>query len=190
VPLPEGYGGMPGADGSLDLVRVPRVAKHRGFIFASLAKEGPSLADWLGPIASSFDDMVHRAPGGLLEVAGGVSRHAYDGNWKLVIENHNDTLHPRFVHASSVAAARDQSDAAHSDGAGEVQIKQMRQNGAPAHVWESLGIWTTEWAIPSWATTTPMPAWPRAARRTRSSANTARRWRRPMAPNAHARSWA
>ncbi|WP_372617724.1 aromatic ring-hydroxylating oxygenase subunit alpha [Falsiroseomonas sp.] len=145
VPLPEGYGGMPGADGSLDLVRVPRVATYRGFIFASRAKEGPSLSDWLGPIASSFDDMVDRAPGGVLEVAGGVSRHAYDGNWKLVIENHNDTLHPRFVHASSVAAARDQSDAVHSDGAGEVQIKQMRQNGAPAHVWEALGIWTTEW---------------------------------------------
>lgn len=145
VPLPEGYGGMPGADGSLDLVRVPRVESYRGFVFASLAKDGPGLAEWLGPIASSFDDMVDRAPGGVLEVAGGVSRHAYDGNWKLVIENHNDTLHPRFVHASSVAAARDQDDGAHSDGAGEVQIKQMRQNGAPAHVWEGLGIWTTAW---------------------------------------------
>lgn len=145
VPLPEGYGGMPGADGSLDLVRVPRVALYRGFVFASLAKEGPSLEEWLGPIASSLDDMVDRAPGGVLEVAGGVSRHAYDGNWKLVVENHNDTLHPRFVHASSVAAARDQDDKVHSDGAGEVQIKQMRQNGAPAHVWEGLGIWTSSW---------------------------------------------
>ena len=141
--LPEGYGGVPGADGSLDLVRVPRVETYRGFIFASLAKEGPSLLDWFGPIASSLDDMVDRAPGGVLEVAGGVSRHAYDGNWKLVIENQNDTLHPRVVHASSVAAARDQNDKADSDGAGEVQIKQMRQNGAPAHVWEGLGVWTS-----------------------------------------------
>jgi phenylpropionate dioxygenase-like ring-hydroxylating dioxygenase large terminal subunit len=146
VPLPEGYGGKsPTEDRSLDLARIPRVSNYRGFIFASLAPNGPSLTEWLGPIASSFDDMVDRAPGGVLEVAGGVSRHAYDGNWKLVIENHNDTLHPRFVHASSVAAARDQSDEVHSDGAGEVQIKQMRQNGAPAHVWESLGIWTSEW---------------------------------------------
>jgi len=145
VPLPEGYGAgtYPPEDGSLDLVRVPRVENYRGFIFASLAAEGPTLAEFLGPVASSFDDMVDRAPGGLLEVAGGVSRHAYDGNWKLVIENHNDTLHPRFVHASSVAAARDQKDTVHSDGAGEVQIKQMRQNGAPAAVWESLGIWAS-----------------------------------------------
>ncbi len=146
VPLPEGYGGAsPTDDRTLDLVRVPRVSNYRGFIFASLAPDGPTLEDWLGPIATSFDDMVDRAPGGVLEVAGGVSRHAYDGNWKLVIENHNDTLHPRFVHASSVAAARDQSDDAHSDGAGEVQIKQMRQNGAPSHVWEGLGIWSSDW---------------------------------------------
>ena len=146
VPLPEGYGAgaYPPADGSLDLVRVPRVESYRGFVFASLAPEGPSLAEFLGPVTSSFDDMVDRAPGGVLEVAGGVSRHAYDGNWKLVIENHNDTLHPRFVHASSVAAARDQKDTVHSDGAGEVQIKQMRQNGAPAAVWESLGIWASD----------------------------------------------
>lgn len=146
VPLPEGYGppgSYPPADGSLDLVRVPRVESYRGFVFASLAPDGPGLLESLGPVATSFDDMVDRAPGGVLEVAGGVSRHAYDGNWKLVIENHNDTLHPRFVHASSVAAARDQKDDAHSDGAGEVQIKQMRQNGAPAHVWEGLGIWTS-----------------------------------------------
>lgn len=146
VPLPEGYGtAYPPDDRSLDLARVPRVANYRGFIFASLAPDGPTLEDWLGPIATSFDDMVDRAPGGILEVAGGTSRHAYDGNWKLVIENHNDTLHPRFVHASSVAAARDQSDDVHSDGAGEVQIKQMRQNGAPAHVWEGLSLWASEW---------------------------------------------
>jgi hypothetical protein len=42
VPLPEGYGGSyPPGDGSLDLVRVPRVESYRGFVFASLAKEGP-----------------------------------------------------------------------------------------------------------------------------------------------------
>jgi len=147
VPLPEGYGAAqyPPADGSLDLTRVPRVENYRGFIFASLAPEGVSLTEFLGPVATSLDDMVDRAPGGLLEVAGGTSRHAYDGNWKLVVENHNDTLHPRFVHASSTAAARDQKDHVHSDGAGEVQIKQMRQNGAPAHVWEGLGIWSSAW---------------------------------------------
>jgi len=145
VPLPDGYSGGHGlGDPALNLVRVPRVESYRGFVFASLATDGPTLTDFLGFMASSIDDMVDRAPGGVLEIAGGVSRHAYNGNWKLVLENHNDTLHPRFVHASSVAAARDQDDAAHSDGSGAIQIRQMRQNGAPAQVWENLGIWTSE----------------------------------------------
>jgi phenylpropionate dioxygenase-like ring-hydroxylating dioxygenase large terminal subunit len=147
VPLPEGYrsAAYPPADGSLDLVRVPRVAQYRGFWFASLAAEGPSLESFLGPMTTSLDDMVDRSPSGMLEVAGGFSKHVYHGNWKLVLENHNDTLHPRFVHASSVAAARDQSDTVPTDGAGAVQLRQMRQNGAPAQVWEDLGIWTSDW---------------------------------------------
>ncbi len=145
VPLPDGYQGGHGlGDPALNLIRVPRVESYRGFIFASLAEHGPSLTDFLGFMASSLDDMVDRAPGGVIEVAGGVSRHSYNGNWKLVIENHNDTLHPRFVHASSVAAARDQDDSVHSDGSGAIQLRQMRQNGAPAQVWENLGIWTSD----------------------------------------------
>ena len=145
VPLPDGYPGGHGlGDPALNLVRVPRVASYRGFIFASLAETGPSLTDFLGFMATSFDDMVDRSPSGVIEVAGGTSRHAYNGNWKLVVENHNDTLHPRFVHASSVAAARDQDDGVHSDGSGAIQIRQMRQNGAPAQVWENLGIWASD----------------------------------------------
>jgi phenylpropionate dioxygenase-like ring-hydroxylating dioxygenase large terminal subunit len=147
VPIPDGYRQVayPPADGSLDLVRVPRVAQYRGFWFASLAADGPSLEEFLGPMTTSLDDMVDRSPSGTIEVAGGFSKHVYHGNWKLVLENHNDTLHPRFVHASSVAAARDQSDAVPTDGAGAVQIRQMRQNGAPSQIWEDLGIWGSDW---------------------------------------------
>jgi phenylpropionate dioxygenase-like ring-hydroxylating dioxygenase large terminal subunit len=146
VPLPDGYP----ADyirrtPDLNLTRVPRVDSYRGFVFASLAPEGPDLVEWLGYMKTSLDDMVDRSPSGELVVAGGTFKHAYAGNWKLVIENHNDTLHPRFVHASSTAAARDQSDAVASNGAGEIAIRQMRQNGAPAQVWEDLGIWTSHW---------------------------------------------
>ena len=71
----------------------PRVALYRGFIFASLAESGPSLEEFLGPAKASFDDFVDRAPGGELEVAGGVFKHAYNGNWKLMLENHLDGAH-------------------------------------------------------------------------------------------------
>src|SRR5258706_10111145 len=104
VPFASGY--VVSALGELRLKSVPRVETYRGFIFASLAAKGPSLEEFLGPTKASFDDLVDRAPGGELEIAGGVFKHTYNGNWKLMLENHLDGAHPAYVHASSVAVAR------------------------------------------------------------------------------------
>jgi len=145
VPLAQGYGtDIERQKNELGLVKVPRVESYRGFLFASLAADGPSLSDFLGPMSSSFDDMVDRAPDGEVEVAGGVFKHAYHGNWKLVLENHLDGLHPNYVHASSVEAARGAPDPAQQEKYADIAIRQMRQNGAPEAVWESIGIWTTD----------------------------------------------
>ena len=123
--------------------RVPRVASYRGFVFGSLASEGPSLQDFLGHMTTSFDDMVDRAPNGQLEVAGGVFKHRYRANWKLYLENLCDAAHPLFVHESSIVAAKQQADDTYSDEFGEIAIRQMRQNGAPYSFWEAnVGIWT------------------------------------------------
>ena len=129
----------------LKLKSVPRVANYRGFLFASLAPTGESLEDFLGTARASFDDFVDRAPGGELEVAGGVFKHAYYGNWKLMLENHLDGAHPAWVHASSVAVARNAPEPG-KPGAEhyfDIAVRQMRQNGAPESVWENTGIWAT-----------------------------------------------
>ena len=144
VPLRDGYppDRIDLADPKLGMVRLPRVDSYRGFVFASLAADGPSLAEFLGPLASSFDDLVDRAPDGEVEVAGGVARHVYNGNWKLIFENLNDGLHPLCVHKSSIEAARAQDDTSFSDGSGEIAVRQMRQNGAPWDFWErEVGLW-------------------------------------------------
>ena len=140
LPLPGGYERPAGASAGGGLARVPRVEAYRGFLFASMAEDGPTLAEFLGPLRASFDDFVERAPDGEVEVAGGVFRHTYRGNWKLVLENHNDTVHPAFVHASSIWAAR-QQPAADSGGYSEIGVRQMLQNGAPWDVWENTGLW-------------------------------------------------
>jgi phenylpropionate dioxygenase-like ring-hydroxylating dioxygenase large terminal subunit len=142
IPVPSGYPGEhdPRKNG-LKMVEVPRTEVYRGFIFASLSGQGSSLKEFLGPLISSIDDLVDRAPEGEVEIAGGISRHAYNGNWKFMLENHLDGLHPRYVHASSVAAAREQDDSRATDGAGEVAVRQMRQNGAPSELWENIGLW-------------------------------------------------
>ncbi|HET7199003.1 MAG TPA: aromatic ring-hydroxylating dioxygenase subunit alpha [Burkholderiales bacterium] len=131
----------------LKLHPVPRVAVYRGFIFASLAAQGPPLEDFLGSAKASFDDLVDRAPGGELEVAGGVFKHVYNGNWKLMLENHLDGAHPAWVHASSVAVARGAADpgAPGAERYSDIAVRQMRQNGAPDAVWEAIGMWTTHY---------------------------------------------
>ena len=127
------------------LKAVPRVAVYRGFIFASLADSGETLEAFLGPAKASFDDFVDRAPGGELEVAGGVFKHAYNGNWKLMLENHLDGAHPAWVHASSVAAARAAPEPGRpgEEHYFDIAVRQMRQNGASDAVWEGTGMWTT-----------------------------------------------
>jgi phenylpropionate dioxygenase-like ring-hydroxylating dioxygenase large terminal subunit len=143
VPFASGYeqGKLPAG-----LKTVPRVAVYRGFIFASLAEQGEDLETFLGPARASFDDFVDRAPGGELEVAGGVFKHAYNGNWKLMLENHLDGAHPAWVHASSVAVARNAPDPGKpgEERYSDIAVRQMRQNGAPDAVWEAVGMWTTQ----------------------------------------------
>jgi phenylpropionate dioxygenase-like ring-hydroxylating dioxygenase large terminal subunit len=149
VPKPLGYG-VEGQTkfSKLGLAKIPKLSLYRGFIFASLSDEVESLDRFLGPMKSSFDDLVDRSPDGNIEIAGGVFKHAYDGNWKLVLENHLDGVHPNYVHISSVMAARnqtadnpnDKSSAKYSD----IAVRQMLQNGAPDQVWEDLGMWTTD----------------------------------------------
>jgi phenylpropionate dioxygenase-like ring-hydroxylating dioxygenase large terminal subunit len=140
LPLPGGYQPPAGESVGGGLARVPRVDTYRGFLFASLAEHGPTLAEFLGPLRASLDDLVDRAPDGQVEVAGGVFKHAYQGNWKLVLENHNDTVHPAFVHASSIWAAR-QQPATEGSAYSEIGVRQMLQNGAPWEVWENTGLW-------------------------------------------------
>ena len=146
VPVPAGYGADPQAKlRGLGLRPVPRVAIYRGFVFASLAPSGPGLEEFLGPAKTSFDDLADRAPGGEIEIAGGVFKHAYQGNWKLVLENHLDGVHPAHVHASSVAVARGAPEpgAPGAEHYFDIAVRQMRQNGAPESLWEGIGVWTT-----------------------------------------------
>ena len=105
--------------------------------------------------------MIDRAPDGEIEVAGGTFKHAYDGNWKLYFENLCDAAHPLFAHRSSIEAAQAQSDAVHSDGSGEIAIRQMRQNARALRVLGDAGrhldLSRTATAIS--ATTTTIPSW-------------------------------
>ncbi len=82
--------------------RVPRVATYRGFVFASLAPEGPSLDDYLNGIRFSLDDLVDRAPAGTVSLRGGVSNISCAPTGKTQVDNGVDLHHASYTHASTL----------------------------------------------------------------------------------------
>lgn len=109
IPNEEGYEGTGFDLGSScnNLQPLARVDGYRGFVFATLSSEAPDLETWLGGAVDCLDNLCDRAPEGEVEVAGGVLRYEHDCNWKFVLENLNDTMHPMVVHQSVVQAAED-----------------------------------------------------------------------------------
>jgi phenylpropionate dioxygenase-like ring-hydroxylating dioxygenase large terminal subunit len=87
--------------------RAARVESYRGFVFASLAAEGPTLTEFLGPAKIAFDDMCDRAPEGEVEIVPNCFRVIQHSNWKIFLENQLDALHPSVTHQSTGRAARD-----------------------------------------------------------------------------------
>jgi phenylpropionate dioxygenase-like ring-hydroxylating dioxygenase large terminal subunit len=128
-------------DPRLALARVPRIENYRGFIFGSLAPEGEDLKTFLGPMTEVLDNLTDRSPDGGIEQAGGIARQEYRGNWKLHHENANDTLHPSFVHESSVATARaDKRDYAAPAYDGHQTHTQLLSNGFGMREWQSIAL--------------------------------------------------
>jgi 2-chlorobenzoate 1,2-dioxygenase len=119
---------------------VPRVASHRGFVFASLAPEGPSLESFLGPALASLDNLVDRAPAGEVRVAPGSFRVILRSNWKMMLENLNDLMHPMVAHVSSTEAAQQEEEALGPGVKPPPEIPLLTSNGWPYEFWNELQV--------------------------------------------------
>lgn len=98
VPYESGYGPEFRKE-DFGLRRVPRVASYRGFVFASLAREGISLDEHLGaPVKEQIDLFCDLSPTGRISLRAGTHRYGYNANWKLQVENSIDGYHPNFTH--------------------------------------------------------------------------------------------
>lgn len=141
LPLPDGYGSSFSMDApGRSVERAPRLQSYRGFVFASHAPSGPSLEESLGGLAFAIDNLVDRAPHGRVRQIGGTLRMMYRGNWKLFMENAVDLVHPSFVHASAVAAARSDRDAAQAGGVTGQVVQMQLANGLRPAEWDTLQI--------------------------------------------------
>ncbi len=112
IPNETGYDntGFDLKDSCNNMQKVAQSASYRGFVFATLSDDAPDLETWMGGAKDCFDNLCDRSPEGEVEVAGGVLRYEHDCNWKYIIENLNDTMHPMVVHQSVVQAAQDYID--------------------------------------------------------------------------------
>jgi len=107
IPLPRGYDGTRMSQDNPDcsMKAAARVDSYRGFVFASLAKEGLTLAEFLGDAKIAFDDMCDRSPEGEVEIVPICHRIVQHSNWKFFMENQLDALHPSVTHQSTGIAA-------------------------------------------------------------------------------------
>jgi len=108
IPLMNGYEGtaLAECEAAKGLVTVKNVRVYRGFVFVKLNDVGPDFEAYFGDSLSSIDNMADRSPEGELEIAGGCLRFMHACNWKMFIENLNDTMHPMVVHESSAGTAK------------------------------------------------------------------------------------
>lgn len=94
--FPDAYGGC--LDKSqFGLSPVPRVQAYKGFVFASLAQEGPSLEEHLGKAMPVIDLFASASPSGQVVLSAGCHKTTFQGNWKYV---GMDGYHINFTHKS------------------------------------------------------------------------------------------
>jgi len=107
IPLKSGYEGtrLKECESGRGLSELKHVAVYRDFVFARIADQGPEFGEYFGEVLGAIDNMVDRSPEGKLTASGGVMRNIIHCNWKMYLENINDTVHPMSTHESATQAA-------------------------------------------------------------------------------------
>lgn len=82
------------------LTHVAQVEQYKGFYFATLDPEAPSLYDFLGEVGRiGIDQMsVH----GELVAVDGIQKNIIDCNWKIAVDNLFDWYHVNVTHRSAM----------------------------------------------------------------------------------------
>jgi benzoate/toluate 1,2-dioxygenase subunit alpha len=142
IPLKQGYDGTrlgeTGACRGLAVVR--HVEVYRGFVFVRLSAEGASFRDYFGDSLSSIDNLADRSPQGELEIAGGCLRFLHNCNWKMFVENLNDTMHPMIAHASSAGTAKKLWEGKPADAPKPMAIEQIAPFASDYQFFDDMGV--------------------------------------------------
>jgi len=141
-PLRNGYDGtrLRECDAARGLSTVKNVRLYRGFVFAKLNDVGPGFDEYFGDSLSSIDNLADRSPQGELEIAGGCLRYLHQCNWKMFIENLNDTMHPMVAHESSAGTAKRMWAGQPADAPKPMAIEQFVPFMSDYQFFEDMGV--------------------------------------------------
>ncbi|MBU6492358.1 MAG: aromatic ring-hydroxylating dioxygenase subunit alpha [Burkholderiales bacterium] len=142
IPLKAGYEGTRLSDcpSGKGLTALEHVEVYRGFVFVRLANEGPAFREYFGESLSSIDNMADRSPEGELEIAGGCLRYLHNCNWKMFVENLNDTMHPMVAHESSAGTAKQLWDGQPPDAPKPMAIEQFVPFVSDYQFFDGMGL--------------------------------------------------
>ena len=144
IPLKNGYEGtqLHECESAKGLTIIRNVRSHRGFIFVKINDVGPDFEEYFGDSLSSIDNMADRSPEGELEIAGGCLRFMHQCNWKMFVENLNDTMHPMVAHESSAGTAKRMWSDKPADEPKPMAIEQFVPFMSDYKFFEDMGIRT------------------------------------------------
>jgi benzoate/toluate 1,2-dioxygenase subunit alpha len=142
-------GGWPeGVDrGRFSLQAIPRVESYKGFVYASLSADVPTLGEALGESRAFIDLLADQSPEGM-EIVPGNQSYLVHGNWKLQAENgvdgyHVSTVHRVFARAMAKREAMgDKGDMRKTEAAritGEVETGVYDLGGGHMLLWAQRG---------------------------------------------------
>ena len=89
---------------------------------------------------SSIDNLADRSPEGELEIAGGCLRYLHNCNWKMFVENLNDTMHPMIAHASYAGTAKKLWEGQPADAPKPMAIEQIVPFASDYKFFDDMGV--------------------------------------------------
>jgi phenylpropionate dioxygenase-like ring-hydroxylating dioxygenase large terminal subunit len=141
VPIKAGYEGtrLKDCESGQGMTALKHVAVYRDFVFVKLGDAGPNFESYFGEALRAIDNLADRSPLGKLRIEGGVLRNIVHCNWKMYLENINDTVHPLSTHESATAAASRLWEGQPADATKPMAMEQILPFGAGYDFFERMG---------------------------------------------------
>ena len=142
VPIKQGYAGtrLAECESGRGMTALKNVAVYRDFVFVKLSEDaGPDFESYFGEVLGAIDNLADRSPTGRLRIEGGVLRNIVHCNWKMYLENINDTVHPMSTHQSAIDAAHALWKDQPADAAKPMAMEQILPFGSGYDFFDKMG---------------------------------------------------